>query len=77
MLVNVANKTAVAADNAAVVSALLDGAVGASGSSGDGLPDDLALVAETELGGAIADDSAVGSASTVATSCRSGGGCSA
>jgi hypothetical protein len=77
VLVDVTNKTAVATNNAAVVSTLLDGAVGASCSSGDGLPDDLALVAETELGGAVADDGAVSGASTFATSSGSSCGCSA
>lgn len=76
VLVNMANKTTVAANNTAVVSTLLDGTIGAGGSSGNSLPDDLALVAETELGGAVTNDGTVGSASAITTSRRSSGRCS-
>lgn len=77
------------AGSAAVVHAALgDGAAGAGGAGGNILPDDGAVVADTELGAAVADDGTIGGASsgsraaggaraglsTGATSCRSGGG---
>ena len=48
--------------NTTVVSALVDGAVSARSASSDRLPDNLAVVAETELVGAVADNGAVLSA---------------
>ncbi len=69
MLVDVADKAAVAAHNAPIVAALGDGAVRAGGAGGNGLPDDLAAIAKTELAGAVADDSAVCGASALATGC--------
>jgi len=49
--------------HAAVVSALGDAAVDTSGTSGNCLPDHVAVVAETELVGAVAHDCAVGGTS--------------
>lgn len=81
VLVDVADEAAVAAHDAPVVAALGDGAVRAGCAGGHGLPYHVAVVAETELAGTVADDSTVGSAgaaaAAAATSCGSGSGCSA
>ena len=76
VLVDVTDKAAaVAANDPAVVGALGDGAVVASCAGGDCLPDDRAVVADTELGSAVADDGTVGGAGTGARATSSGRRC--
>jgi hypothetical protein len=59
-------------DDTTAVPTLGDAAVGASGTSSDSLPDNLAVIAETELVGTVADYGTVLSASTSQSSSRWG-----